>query len=228
MPYLAKDYNEVRKLFPTGKVVNDLVAKILLDQNIKLISGWPCYFGGIALVKEPPSPGDPDVPKNIKIRVPKIKSFQLVAENLGYIATPIAFAELVTSMQSGIVEGAIGAGAEGYYANVRDLIHYYLPINDHMEYWYFYINAKLWNSLSPGDQKILADAGLELEKRRFEVVEEDEKANEKRLADHGIKIITFTEADLAKIADKIRKKVWPEIRPDIGPEVVDAVLAALK
>lgn len=228
MPWLAKNYDDIRTLFATGGFVDDMIAEFLLDQNIKKVSGWPCYFGGVALVKEAPSPTDPDVPKNIKIRVPKIKSFELVAENLGFIATPIAFAELYTSMQTGIVDGAIGAGAEGYYANIRDLIHYYLPNNDHVEYWYFYMNNDLWKSLSAEDQKILYDAGQELEKRRFARVEEDQATNEQKLADYGITVINFTDADLTKIAEKMYKNVWPELREVIGPEVVDAALAEIR
>lgn len=225
LPYIAINWEEARKLYSTGSTLMNIVADLLEKQNLKLISGWPCYFGGICLTKQPPSPADPDVPKKIKIRVPPQKSFELCAEALGYLATPIAWSEAFTSLQTGIVDGAIGAGAEGYYANFRDLAKYYLALNDHFEMWYFYMNLDLWNSLSKEDQQLIQDVGFELEKKRFAIAEEDEKANMQSLSDYGIKVITFTDEELARFAKKVREYVWPKIKEDIGSELIDKILA---
>lgn len=225
LPYIAINWEEARKLYSTSSTLMNIVADLLEKQNLKLISGWPCYFGGICLTKPPPSPADPDVPKNIKIRVPPQKSFELCAEALGYLATPIAWSEAFTSLQTGIVDGAIGAGAEGYYANFRDLAKYYLALNDHFEMWYFYMNLDLWNSLSKEDQQLIQDVGFELEKKRFAIAEEDEKANMQILSDYGIKVITFTDEELARFAKKVREYVWPKIKEDIGSELIDKILA---
>ena len=97
LPYIASNWEEARKLYASGSSLMNVVGELLEKQNLKLISGWPCYFGGIVLTKEPPSPGDPNVPKNIKIRVPPQKSFELNGESLGYLATPIAWSEAFTS-----------------------------------------------------------------------------------------------------------------------------------
>ena len=223
LPYIASNWEEARKLYASGSSLMNVVGELLEKQNLKLISGWPCYFGGIVLTKEPPSPGDPNVPKNIKIRVPPQKSFELNGESLGYLATPIAWSEAFTSLQTGIVDGAIGSGAEGYYANFRDLAKYFLALNDHFEMWYFYINLDLWNSLSADDQKLIQEVSSELEKKRFAVAEEDEKANIQKLADYGIEIITFTDEELAGFAAKAREYVWPKIRDDIGGDLMDRI-----
>jgi TRAP-type C4-dicarboxylate transport system substrate-binding protein len=223
LPYIASNWEEARKLYASGSSLMNVVGELLEKQNLKLISGWPCYFGGIVLTKEPPSPGDPNVPKNIKIRVPPQKSFELNGESLGYLATPIAWSEAFTSLQTGIVDGAIGSGAEGYYANFRDLAKYFLPLNDHFEMWYFYMNLDLWNSLSADDQKLIQEVSSELEKKRFAVAEEDEKANIQKLADYGIEIITFTDEELAGFAAKAREYVWPKIRDDIGGDLMDRI-----
>lgn len=224
LPYIVSNWEEARKLYATGSPLMNVVDELLNKQNLKLISGWPCYFGGICLTKEPPSPADPNVPKNIKIRVPPQKSFELNAESLGYLATPIAWSEAFTSLQTGIVDGAIGAGAEGYYANFRDLAKYFLALNDHFEMWYFYMNLDLWNSLSKEDQQLIQEVASELETKRFAVAEEQEQANMQLLRDHGIEVITFTDEELAGFAKKAREYVWPRIREDIGPEIMDKVL----
>ena len=84
-PYLAKDWKDARKLFSRDSQLSKKTVELLQKQGLQPISGWPVYFGGIVLTKEPASPGDPDVPKNIKIRVPPIKSFELTAQALGFL-----------------------------------------------------------------------------------------------------------------------------------------------
>jgi len=227
-PYLAKDWKDARLLFGREHQLRKKTVELLAKQDLHAIGGWPVYFGGIVLTKEPASPGDPDVPKNIKIRVPPIKSFELTAQALGYLATPIPWADTFTAMQSGIVNGAIGGGAEGYYSNFRDIAKYYLAVNDHFEYWFLYMNAGLWKKLSDADKKMIQAAADEMERQRWAVAEKDEQANEKKLADAGVKVIKFNEAELQKMADKSRKIGWPIIKRDIGAEFFDQVTADIK
>jgi len=223
LPYIARNWDDAKKLYATGSVLMNIISEKLAKQNLKLISGWPCYFGGIATTKEVPEPANPDVPKNIKIRVPPQKAFEIAAENYGFIATPTAWSETFTALQTGIVEGGIGAGAEGYYSNFRDLLKYYYAVNDHFEHWYFYMNMDLWNSLSEEDQKIIEETGLELERKRFAIAEEREDYNEKLLSDYGIKVITFTDEELDNFAQKIRKSVWPAVEDVIGAELITKI-----
>ncbi len=228
-PYLATNYEQAEKLFSPGGIVYEIVAEILdQKENIHLISGWPVYFGGIGLVKEVPAPGDPNVPKNVKIRVPPIKSFELTAEALGYMATPVPWAETFTAMQTGIVDGVIGGGAEGYFANFRDILKEYHAVNDHFEMWWWYINKDLWNKLSKEDQELLTKAGRELEAKRWKEAPEAERANENRLADAGIKVVHFTQEELDAMAKKAEEIVWPGIKGDIGEEYFDRVMKVLQ
>lgn len=227
-PYLVKNWKEAKDVYSRGSTLTNAMEKFLSDQNIKMISGWPVYFGGIITLEEPPVPGDPNVPKKIKIRVPPIKSYELSGQALGYIVTPIPWSDAFTALQTGIVKGAIGAGAEGYYANFRDLAKYYLAVNDHLEFWYLYMNMDLWNKISDEDKAIIQKVADELETRRWENAEADEKANMKRLEDYGIKVITFSDDELQKMADKVRKEAWPTLRKDVGPELFDEITKNLK
>lgn len=228
LPALVKNWDEARVSYARGSALQNAVSKFLSEQNIKMIAVWPCYFGGIITLDEPPAPGDPSVPKKIKIRVPTMKAYELSAQALGYIATPIAWSDTFTAMQTGIVKGAIGSGAEGYYANFRDLAKYFMAVNDHLECWYLYMNLDLWNKLSDEDKTIVQNAADEMETRRWETAEADEKANMKKLEDYGIKVITFSDDELQNMADKVRKEAWPTLRNDFGPDVFDEVTKDLK
>ncbi|MEA4848082.1 MAG: TRAP transporter substrate-binding protein DctP [Clostridiaceae bacterium] len=227
-PYLVENWEQANMVYATGSVLINEMAARLEKNDIKLLGTYPLYFGGIALGKEPKEPENAEVPKGIKIRVPAMKSFELAAEALGYIATPLPWADTFTSFQTGIVEGAIGAGAEGYYSNLKDLMKCYLPLNDHFEMWYIYVNKEKYESLPDDEQKALLEAAQALEKKRFTEAEEQEKEYEDKLAALGITIVEFSDEELAAFAKKCREKVWPEIKGDFGEGLFETVTKDIK
>ncbi|WP_176461856.1 TRAP transporter substrate-binding protein DctP [Anaeromicrobium sediminis] len=227
-PYLATNWDEARELFKRDGVLINAIEEKFEKQGIKVIASYPVYFGGIALAKEPKDPANLQVSQNMKIRVPGIKSYEATAEALGYMATPIPYAEAFTAMQTGIVDGAIGSGAEGYYSSFRDVTKCYLPLNDHFEMWYLYMSLDVWNDLSDDEKKMLEEIGLKLEEKRYETAEADQKEFENKLKEEGIKVIEFTDEELANFAKKVRETVWPEIKDEFGAELFDSVTENIK
>ena len=226
--YIVTNWDEARKAFKNGGVVYKKMAQYLLKQDIEVIGCWPVYFGGIVLTKEPKAPADPNVSKNVKIRVPPMRTFELTATALGYQATPVPWADTFTAMQTGIVEGAIGGGAEGYFSNFRDLAKYFLAVNDHFECWFTYVNKDSWDKVSAEDKKAITEIANRMEETRWKVAEADEQANMKKLADVGVKVITFTNTELDAMRKKVAEKVWPAMYDEIPEADVKEVLNSLK
>ena len=228
-PYMVKGWEQAKKNYSTGAPLRGTIDKLYAEQDIKVLAAWPVYFGGVALNKAPRDPaGIPNANQGLKVRVPGIKTFQMLANELGFQATPIAFSEAFTAVQTGVVDGVVGSGAEGYYASFRDVTKYYLPLNTHFEVWYLLINNELYGGLDAAQKKQLDAVALAFEKRRWGNAEADQAANEKRLADHGAEIIAITPAQIAETAKKIRADVWPEILNDVGKEwgqkVMDSIV----
>ena len=226
-PYLTTDWKQARTTFAAGSPLRNSIADLYAQQDIKVLAAWPVYFGGIALDEEVANAADLDVAKGKKVRVPGIKSFQLLADELGFIPSPIPFSEAFTAMQTGVVDGVVGSGAEGYYASFRDLTKYYVPINSHFEVWYLIINQEKFDDLSPESQKSLEKLAADFEARRWETAEADQAANEQKLADNGTKIAPVTDAQRLAIAKRIREKVWPEVVSDVGEDWAAPTLKAI-
>ncbi len=218
-PYLVTSWEDAQETFAWGGDLMNAVEELFEGENIKVLAQYPKYFGGIALAKEPAAPTDPYADQGLKIRVPGIKSFELTATALGYLATPIPFSEAFTAMQTGIVDGVIGSGAEGYWSSFRDLTNYYLPVNSHFEMWFLYINKSLWDKLSPEQQDAVMSAAREMEAARWEAAPDETQSYEEQLAGIGAEIIPFTDADRAEIAEKVREEVWPRIEDEYGAEL---------
>ena len=218
-PYLVTNWEDAQEVFAWGGDLMNAVEELFAGENIKVLAQYPKYFGGIALAEEPADPTNPRANQGLKIRVPGIKSFELTATALGYQATPIPFSEAFTAMQTGIVDGVIGSGAEGYWASFRDLTEYYLPVNSHFEMWFLYVNEDLWNRLSPELQDQVMTAAREMEEARWATAPGETRSYEEQLAGNGATIIEFSDADRAAIAEKVRAEVWPEIEDEYGAEL---------
>ncbi len=227
-PYMVKNWNQARKNYSSGAPLRKVVDELYAEQDIHLLAVWPVYFGGIAFNTEVQGYGDPEVAKGIKLRVPPMKTFQLLADTTGYLGTPIPFSDAFTAVQTGVVDGVIGSGAEGYYSSFRDVTKFYLPSNTHFEAWYLIISKKQFDKLSPEAQKQMQDVANQFEQRRWDVAEADQAANEKRLTDYGAKILPISDEQIATIAKKIQTVVWPQILDDVGKEwgqnVIDGII----
>jgi len=231
-PYLAETWAQARKIYGPDGVVRNTMTGLYAEQNITMLAAYPVYFGGISLNVANPNPASTE-PNGIKVRVPGIKSFQLTGEALGYIPSPIPFSEAFTAVQTGVVDGVIGSGAEGYYASFRDVTKTYIPANTHFEVWYMIISDESFAALSENDQAALKDQAAAFEATRWEVAEADQTRNEQRLIDDlGTTVAKLSDADLAAMSAKVRAEVWPTVLEDVGADwgqaILDQVSAATK
>ena len=224
-PYLAGNWDQARAVYGPGGIVRETVAGLYAEQDITMLAAYPVYFGGISLnVAAPESVGTPEA-KGIKVRVPGIKSFQLTGEALGYIPSPIPFSEAFTAIQTGVVDGVIGSGAEGYFASFRDVTKAYIPANTHFEVWYMIISNESLAELDAEDQEALKTAAEAFEARRWTVAEEDQGKWEARLADElGTNVVKLSDEQLAAMAKKVRTEVWPVVLEDVGIDWGQAIL----
>jgi len=217
-PYLANSWAEAREIYGPDGPVRDVMADLYAEQDITMLAAYPVYFGGISLNTEPVSPGTTE-DKGIKVRVPGIKSFQLTGEALGYIPSPIPFSEAFTAIQTGVVDGVIGSGAEGYYASFRDVTQAYIPANTHFEVWYMIISNEALAELDDANRAALMEAASDFEATRWTVAEEDQGKWEQRLADElGTNVVELTDAQLAAMAEKARADIWPVVLEDVGAD----------
>ncbi len=226
-PYMVKNWEQAQHNYQPGAPIRKIVAQLYAEQGIHLLAAWPVYFGGISLNREPVAAGDPEASKGIKLRVPPMKTFQMLADNTGYMGTPIPFSDAFTAVQTGVVDGVIGSGAEGYYSSFRDVTKYYIPSNTHFEVWYLVINKETYDKLKPEMKKTLDEVAGQFETRRWQSAKADQAANEKRLADYGATIVNLQDDEIAKIAKKVQSTVWPAVLEDVGAEWGQSVLDSI-
>lgn len=126
--------------------------------------------------------------EGLKIRVPDAEIFVSTVEALGANATPLAFGEVYTALQTGVIDGA-----ENNAPSFESTRHYevakFYSLDEHLMVPEALVVSKtLWDSLSPEDQKIFRDAARESAELQRALWEEREKKSNAVLAEAGVKV----------------------------------------
>jgi len=219
-PYLFTSIEECKSGYAPGGWINEMVGDLLAGVNIKGLAALPIGMSGCTLRDVPPSPFDPDVPKNMKIRVMGLVPCELTFKRLGYIPVGIPYAEAYIAIDTGIVDGEMG-GPPFQGTEFMDIQGCWIQYNEYVETWWFMVTLDLFNTLTPEDQQVMIDAADRQAREYWLVVEADDEKYRQEMADYGLEILIPTEAEWEHIADVMRADVWPELEPLVGKAVMD-------
>jgi len=222
-PYLVTNAKEAQQVYGPGgwayKIIQDLWAK----HNIKALAVVPLGMSGVSLSKVPENYAEPGASHGLKVRVMPIKPCEWTYEALGYIATPIPYAEAYSAIQTGIVDGQMG-GPPFQAWQFKDVNKVWIQYNDYFESWWFAINMDLWNKIPKEDQEIMLEAAQEESEIQWARAEEvDEEYRQKLANEYGWEIIMLTQEQLDTLAAHVRKVVWPKMEEIIGKDLMDRI-----
>ncbi|NDW33415.1 TRAP transporter substrate-binding protein [Salipiger sp. PrR007] len=150
MPYVFRSEEHMFEVLD-GKI-GERLSDALADSNMVALA-W--YTGGArsfyTVDKPVVTPADL---KGLKIRVPDADIFVATVEALGANATPLAFGEVYTSLQTGVIDGA-----ENNAPSFESTRHYEVAklysLDQHMMVPEALVVSKsLWDSLSPEDKEV--------------------------------------------------------------------------
>jgi len=134
----------------------------------------------------------PEDMQGMKLRVPPAPLFLMFTKSVGADATPIAFSDVYTALQQGLVDGQENPlptiMAKKFYE-----VQSHIVLTGHItESMVTVIGSHVWNKLTPDDQKVFAETLKEAAAKATESIE----ASERILADEFRKLgVTVVEPD---------------------------------
>ena len=222
-PYLVKDIDEAQKVYGMNGWAYKIIQDLWAAHNVKALAVIPLGMSGVSLKNKPANYADPAAAKNMKVRVMPIKPCELTYEGMGYISTPIPYAEAYSAIQTGIADGQMG-GPPFQAWQFKDVNKVWIQYNDYFESWWIAVNLDVWNKLSPEDQEILQTAALEESAVQWvRAAAEDEKYRQKLKDEYDWEIVILTPEELTAMADHVHKTVWPRMEEIVGKELMDRI-----
>lgn len=137
--------------------------------------------------------------KNMKLRVIQNDIVIEAFEALGVAPTPMSASEVYSGLQTGVIDGGennvstyVGDGLYEVATNYTMSKHLSIP-------GLLFMSKKTWDSLSPEDQQIIAEAAKASEKVQMEEFDKYQQKSTDKLKEKGNKIIEISSADVEGI-----------------------------
>jgi len=154
LPYVFKTWEDVES-FSKGAVMAE-IGQSLEKKGLKLMGVGGYGFFNILSTKKMLT--DVDDYKGVKIRVYPTPILVDLYKTLGASPTPIAFPEIYTGLQQGVIEATDGT-PDSAYASKQYEVAKFLTKTEHLYGWFLLLVNKRWyDKLDATNQALLADA----------------------------------------------------------------------
>ncbi|WP_371156950.1 TRAP transporter substrate-binding protein [Jannaschia sp. 2305UL9-9] len=209
-----------RSLEHMDEVASGAIGDQIIDQVVEKAQIRPiAYFarGPRNLTSQRPIASPSDL-NGMKMRVPNVPLFVDVWSALGAAPTPMAFSEVFTSLQSGVIEGQENPLALIRSANFNE-VQGYVNQTEHVRSWiYLTIAESTWNRLSADDQAAVMQAAATAQEYERGLLLESLAADQEYLEANGME---FVEVDGAAFQTAAKDAVLANVSDEIRPVVED-------
>jgi tripartite ATP-independent transporter DctP family solute receptor len=170
-PFMLRDLDHW-KAYRDSKLFSELVQGY--DEKTRHKIAALTYYGQRHVTANKPI-RKPDDMKGMRLRVPPAPLFLMFTKSVGADATPIAFSDVYTALQQGLVDGQENPlptiMAKKFYE-----VQSHIVLTGHItESMVTVIGSHVWDKLTPDERKIFADTLKEAAARATEAIEASER-----------------------------------------------------
>jgi tripartite ATP-independent transporter DctP family solute receptor len=219
MPFIFRNSAHAYKVLdgPVGKDLSDKLLQKLGVRNLGFLE-----IGNNWSVNSKRPIRTIDDFKGLKIRVPPDPVQVAAWKALGTTATPMAWTELYTALQTGVVDG-LEATINGLWdAKFYEVTKYMVEVGNYYRAAVFGVSEKFFKAQPPDVQKAIEEAAAIAIREERAKIQEVNKELVSRFKEKGI---TITTPDLSK-ARELMAGVYDQFKANVPPDLVKRVDAA--
>lgn len=227
VPFLIKSYEISEKLLLDEGLQEEMFKRAEQDVNgIKFIGINTLGFRQITNSKrEIKTPADV---KGLKLRVMTDPIQVATFEALGASVVSLAYSELFTAMQQGVVDGEENPAYNIYNDKFYEVQDYMSKTNHIYSPSCQYINKAFFEAMSPADQKALEEIVSEGQRLGLKRISELEDYYYDVCIEAGMQVTDLSEAELQPFQDILVKTVYPKSKDIMGQERWDRLMAKVE
>jgi C4-dicarboxylate-binding protein DctP len=220
LPYLFPDRETVDHV-TEGEVGQRLFAK-LEPKGIKGLSYWASGFKQMSANRPLHKPADF---RGMKVRIQSSKVLAATFRQLGAIPQVMAFSEVYSALQQGVVDGLENTASNMYTQKMHE-VQKHITLSDHGYLVYaLIVNKKFWDGLPPNVRDILGQVLQEVARYEHEIALKEERDALAAIKASGrTEIYRLTDAERAEWREALLP-VHKEFESVIGRDNIAAVYA---
>lgn len=220
LPFLFRDVEHARKVL-AGPVGDDLLAKFTTDSFIGL--AWTEDGGMRHLFNKVRPIRTPEDAKGLKIRVQENKVQTLAFSALGILPTPMAFPNMFSGIQQGIIDGG-ELSLTTIRSNNFPQVANQLSISGHFYSGAMYLIAPAtWEKLSDEDKEHMREAARIGAQASYKYIDETFQSNIDKFRAEGMEVVEDVDVEAFRAA------VAPVYKSDynamFGEELIEKIRA---
>ncbi|PID57180.1 TRAP transporter substrate-binding protein DctP [candidate division KSB3 bacterium] len=218
MPYIYKDPAHVQRVLesPIGREILETIRE---KSGIRVLGA--AYYGKRNVTTSSKEINAVDDMAGFKLRVPESAVYIAFAKAWGAKPTPISFGELYLALKQSVVDGQENPLPTIWSAKFYE-VQKYLVLTGHILDWRaVLINEEFFQSLSPEDQTLLADAVKEGIAWCNETILQQEAELVEKLQAEGMTVI---EPDVDSFRSAVLEKVPAEFKDKWG-DLIEKIVA---
>jgi len=220
MPALVTSYEQGMrwKEAPIGKELTRLVE----EKNVKIIT-WVWQAGGIAAKAK--AVVNPDDVKGMKVRGGS-REVDLMTRAAGAAVTNVPSNEIYSAMQSGVLDAAVTSSTSLISFRLHETSQFLTSGRNHT-FWFMFepllMSKRLFDSLTPAQQKIVMEVGASLEKFGMEAAKADDQRVVEVYTKAGDKVVDMDAAAFAKWREVAKASAWKDFEEKVknGKQLMD-------
>ncbi len=211
LPYIYRDLDHMSRV---AVAISPDVEKILLKSGLRNLGFF--FLGPRDIAGKRPIRSLEDL-KGLRFRVPESPLYVGMARSLGATPAPVAFPEVYTSLQTGVVEAAEGEPGTLWSTKWFEPAKF-ISLTEHIWHFrYVAMNETLFAKLTPAQQRALQDAGKETTTYQLGLVAEFNKDSMEKMKAAGATIVPVPDK---RPFEKALEKFNREYAEKLGPEAV--------
>ena len=219
LPYLVQNADDAYKLLDGPVVAQELTARAPAA-GFRIVNYWEVTFRNV--YTRTPVSAVADL-KAKKIRVIPNPTFIALFRGLGAAPTPMAFGELYTALQQGVVDGAENDSVTYFSTKHYEVARNFALTNHLMLINTFVFSERQWQRLPQDLRAVLQKASLE---GREAMLEERRMREAKVMEDLKAAGVNITRPDLKPFVEAGRK-TWGESEARLGKDLIGKISAAV-
>ena len=227
IPYLITSYEEGARIWTRGSNFFDIFSDIAEDNGVVLLGILPGGLMGIGttMPMNPATVWDfEQVSDELRLRLPPLWILQSLADGMRLTNThAIPFAEVFTSLATGVVDGWLGGGPELNYNMMRDAINYFYDHRYMDDSFVIFMNRQTYYGIPAYYRNIITEV---LEEASLRMIEEQPARSAEflqRLRDHGITVYQPTDAQRQAMREGAMRDIWPYLYERFGEDVMTLI-----